>query len=154
SARPSYSLLHCGNSSTEARSLGCVYSLVDVRWVPGPCYDKEMDDKFNSLPWHYYADKNGSREITQELAKTGDVQFWVTMEYHIVHCEFTMKQLRRRYIEAAKSTPQKVVPSSTYITEEEHFDHCVEYMNPRAIIDADELITLSEVDFGTCQVPL
>lgn len=154
SAPPSHKLLHCGNSPTEARANGCVYSLVDVRWVPGQCYDKKMDDEFNSLPWHYFADKNGTREITQELAKQGDTEFWVTMEYHITHCEFTMRQLRRRYLEAARRSPQEVVASNTYMTEEEHFEHCVEYMNPRKIIEADLIVTFSKMDFGTCQVPL
>ncbi|XP_014549968.1 hypothetical protein COCVIDRAFT_117222 [Bipolaris victoriae FI3] len=144
-------VLHCGSTPDEARSLGCVYSLVDVRWVPAPCYDAEMDNEFISHGWTRWYDRNATREMTLDIAKQGETEYWVTMEYHIVHCQYTFRQLRRRYWDAARQV--RYISSSNYLTEDEHFFHCLEYMDPRIPQDPDLVITLSEVGFGTCQVP-
>ncbi|KAK2020700.1 hypothetical protein LX32DRAFT_493430, partial [Colletotrichum zoysiae] len=109
----------CGSSPQEARSRGCEFSMMDGRWLPSLCYDKALDTSWMQRGWKYYEDSNGTKELTQQLIKTGDLSnFWVTTDYHRGHCQMGMDQLANRYMEG---TP---VPS--YIVEGEHVTHCLE----------------------------
>src|SRR3982751_1680124 len=39
-------LLHCGNSTTEARALGCEFDPLTVAWIPEPCMYHQVTKEF------------------------------------------------------------------------------------------------------------
>src|ERR1700759_2793022 len=41
--------LNCGNSSSEARDLGCKFDVISFSWLPPSCYDSSLSSAFASL---------------------------------------------------------------------------------------------------------
>ncbi|KAJ9661540.1 hypothetical protein H2198_001920 [Neophaeococcomyces mojaviensis] len=72
-------LYHCGNSSSEARSLGCIFDLSLVGWVPGPCFDPILNQRFMDYGWRFFEDQNGTTEVSLDhIAKSAGTRepFW------------------------------------------------------------------------------
>jgi hypothetical protein len=139
-------ILHCGSHPQEARDRGCEYSLMDGKWVPSLCYAKDMDEEWANRGWSYFEDKNGTRRISQDIVKTGNLDYWVITEHHLGHCINGLRQLRNGYIS------RTTVPS--YILEDEHFDHCVGMIRDRSsklgMSKPDAISTNNIVDYTGC----
>ncbi|KAH3914933.1 hypothetical protein HBH56_082280 [Parastagonospora nodorum] len=148
--KPSYKTLDCGTTTNEARKRGCIYSVVDGQWLPAPCYDKEMDDEFTSVPWKYWAHMNRSVEIQAQEVKMGESGFWVDVDWHVAHCKFVMKMVRRQFQRATGS--EKDVAWNPFRTDEHHWEHCISYLNARVVLDPDLVDSLINLDFGECKV--
>jgi hypothetical protein len=86
----------CGNSTTEAISLGCVYDSLSPAWMQPHCQDAELTAEFERLgdgpngTWIYYADRNRTQELSMPevmaMADDPDARFHVSWEWHVVHC--------------------------------------------------------------------
>lgn len=59
--------LTCGNSTTEAKALGCEFDPLTVAWIPAPCINHEITQLFMAdSPWVAYSDKTSSEVINRE----------------------------------------------------------------------------------------
>ncbi|KXX81087.1 Pre-mRNA-splicing factor SLU7 [Madurella mycetomatis] len=95
----------CGNSTAEARSLGCRYDSIGAAWLPHHCIDQELMDEFEMSGdgpdgrWQYWADSNHTRlfsiEEVAELANTPGELFFTTPRWHFMHCFFYWRKQQR-----------------------------------------------------------
>ncbi|KAG6039349.1 hypothetical protein E4U41_002849 [Claviceps citrina] len=116
----------CGNSTAQARALGCKYDSLAAAWLPPHCRDDELTAEFDrSGPgkdgaWTYWRDRERTREISlAELAEMGDdrsFRFYMTGRWHVVHCIFYWRKEHR-----ARLTGRVVEPRSDG---EGHIKHC------------------------------
>jgi hypothetical protein len=110
---------HCGNTTIEARTNGCILDFIAGAWVPPACYDSELEAEFLSLSeWHWFADAAGAEELSFEFIKEtgGPNPIYVSTEYHRQHCAYTWLKLHRAVI--------LHVPIDTHIGGYLHSRHC------------------------------
>lgn len=98
---------HCGNSTAEAKVLGCEFDILSYSWTPKQCLDTETRDEFREWlhskdrlfrPWPFFADKDANDWIPNEetLSERVHPQFsWAPIEEHVGHCMFMMRRLYR-----------------------------------------------------------
>ncbi|RAQ62083.1 hypothetical protein AFCA_012967 [Aspergillus flavus] len=121
---------YCGNSTSEAISLGCKFDSLAAAWLPPYCRDDELTAEFErSGPgpngsWDYFADDYHKIPMTlEEVAALGDNQsakVMMTREWHVVHCLFYWrKQFRVRFREAQGGIVEPSFDSET------HINHCI-----------------------------
>lgn len=137
-------LLHCGNSPTEARFLGCKFQTWSYSWVPEPCFDSELNAEFvtihkkDDLP--YYADRNGTQAVDYDTVYQGEVEVlytvWVS---HFWHCAFLMRKFFR-------NKAMLTVASLDY----EHIEHCQMWLSDPFRYDFRRVNTKAELFYGTC----
>ncbi|OIW26589.1 hypothetical protein CONLIGDRAFT_683554 [Coniochaeta ligniaria NRRL 30616] len=98
--------LHCGNSSTEARSLGCVFDLLTNNWMPKYCADPTTDAEYRAWvldpsrhlgTWAFYHDDKAERQVTSEevLSDLVGSHIYTTTENHLAHCVFLARRMHR-----------------------------------------------------------
>ncbi|KAF4963708.1 hypothetical protein FSARC_8305 [Fusarium sarcochroum] len=98
--------LHCGNSSTEARALGCVFDLLTNNWMPEYCSDPYTDSEFREWvldpqrqlgPWAYFYDEKAQQKVSSEedLSKMIGKHVYTTTENHLAHCTFLARRMHR-----------------------------------------------------------
>lgn len=110
---------HCGNSSTEAKELGCVFDLSLVGYVPVPCFDADLNQRFMDWGWRFFEDQNGTREVSLErIAESAGTRepFWAQHGYHITHCELAWERMHRALRGGKRLT--------THLLNLEHTRHC------------------------------
>ncbi|KAI0153134.1 hypothetical protein GGR57DRAFT_467791 [Xylariaceae sp. FL1272] len=86
----------CGNSTTEARALGCYFDLLSTEWWPAACQDRSTSEEFENWlnspqrvrQWPYFRDREGKQPVRDidELSELAGKDIWATQEYHIGHC--------------------------------------------------------------------
>ncbi|KAG5952005.1 hypothetical protein E4U53_001819 [Claviceps sorghi] len=116
----------CGNSTAQARALGCKYDSLAAAWLPDHCRDDDLTAEFErSGPgengrWTYWRDSAHTQEISlDELAEMGDdrkFRFYMTRRWHVVHCMFYWRKEHR-----ARFNGKMVEPRSD---NEGHINHC------------------------------
>ncbi|KJZ78575.1 hypothetical protein HIM_01966 [Hirsutella minnesotensis 3608] len=116
-------LCKCGQTVAEAESLDCLYDSLATSWLPPHCRDDATTAEFDrSGPggrWAYYADENGTVELTMaDLGRLGETggAFWSSREWHVAHCAFYWLKARR-----ARETG--IVVEARFDTVE-HVRHC------------------------------
>lgn len=112
-------IYHCGNSSSEARSLGCIFDLSLVGWVPAPCFDADLNQRFMDWGWRFFEDQNGTIEVPLErIAESAGTRepFWAQHGYHITHCELAWERMHRALMGGKRLT--------THMLNLEHTRHC------------------------------
>lgn len=98
--------LHCGNSSTEARKLGCVFDLLTNNWMPEYCSDPLTDGEYREWvldsdrqlgAWAFYHDEEAQQKISseEELSNMVGHHVWTTTENHLAHCTFLARRMHR-----------------------------------------------------------
>ncbi|KAL6862013.1 hypothetical protein J3F83DRAFT_218874 [Trichoderma novae-zelandiae] len=103
---PSLSQLHCGNSSTEARAMGCVFDLLTNNWMPEYCADPVTDAEYREWvldparqlgSWAFYHDDQGQKQVASEQALSDLVgsHIYTTSENHLAHCAFLARRMHR-----------------------------------------------------------
>lgn len=110
---------HCGESATEARALGCIFDLSLVGWVPKPCFDTELNQRFMDWDWRFFEDQNGTIEVPLEriMESAGTREpFWAQHGYHITHCELAWQRMHKALRGEGRLT--------THILNMEHTKHC------------------------------
>lgn len=84
-------ILDCAHSPEEARAKGCIYDVMMQDWVPEPCYDDALTQRYLAEGnWTWYADGDGKRIISdEEMAKGEHGEAWMSSSYHQAHCIFS-----------------------------------------------------------------
>jgi hypothetical protein len=90
-------ILDCGWSTEEARAKNCVYDVMMQDWVPEPCYDAVLTEKYLTRGnWTWYADGDGKTTISDEVMQLGEHgSAWMATSYHHAHCVFSWVKLVR-----------------------------------------------------------
>lgn len=89
-------ILECGYSPEEARAAGCVYDVMMQDWVPEPCYDPVLTERYlASGNYTWYKDFEGHVMSDEEMAKGEHREAWMTGDYHKAHCIFSWEKLIR-----------------------------------------------------------
>jgi len=89
-------VLDCGHSPKEARAAGCVFDVMMQDWVPEPCYDEVLTERYlveGNYTW--YADSEGNVMSDEEMRKGEHGEAWMTGGYHKAHCIFSWEKLIR-----------------------------------------------------------
>jgi len=84
-------ILDCGGNPEEARSKGCVYDVMMQDWVPEPCYDAILSERYlKEGNWTWYADGDAKTTIPDEEMRKGEHGgAWMSSSYHQRHCVFS-----------------------------------------------------------------
>lgn len=89
-------ILECGWSFGEAREKGCVYDVMMQDWVPEPCYDPVLTEKYLAKGnYTWYSDSNGHVMSDEEMRKGEHGAAWMSARYHQEHCIFSWEKLIR-----------------------------------------------------------
>lgn len=90
-------ILDCGYSPEEARAKGCVYDVMMQDWVPEPCYDSVLTEKYLAEGnWTWYGDGDGNTTISDEQMRKGEHgAAWMSTSYHKAHCVFSWIKIIR-----------------------------------------------------------
>jgi hypothetical protein len=142
---------NCGSSSAEARRRGCIMDVISRTWHVPQCYDAELAEEFINLKdWHWYTDTSGKTELSRAEVERGDGPdpFYVTREYHLLHCQFVFRKLQRAI--------QYNTPVDSYMGNYNHTKHCSlelwdHWKTPeeRQITDSPFILI-----YPTCPVPI
>ncbi|KAK5938527.1 hypothetical protein PMZ80_009498 [Knufia obscura] len=117
---------HCGNSSTEARQLGCIFDLSLVGWVPAPCFEPALNQRFLDFGWRFFEDQNGTIEVSLDrIAESAGTRepFWAQHGYHVTHCELAWERMHMALQGGKRLT--------THALNLEHTRHCAMMMELR-----------------------
>jgi hypothetical protein len=90
-------ILDCGGNPSDARSKGCVYDVMMQDWVPVPCYDSILTEKYLAEGnWTWYGDGDGKTTIPLEEMRKGEHgSAWMATSYHKAHCVFSWLKIIR-----------------------------------------------------------
>lgn len=102
----STSELHCGNSSAEARAVGCVFDLLTNNWMPKYCSDPNTDAEYRAWvldpsrrlgAWAFYHDDRAEHQVASEeaLSELVGSHIYTTTENHLGHCAFLARRMHR-----------------------------------------------------------
>ena len=94
---PVGTIMDCGYSPSEAREKGCIYDVMMQDWVPPPCYDEVLTQKYlKEGNWTWYGAGDGSVIISDEdMAKGEHGAAWMSTSYHKAHCVFSWLKIVR-----------------------------------------------------------
>lgn len=115
-------MIACGHSVAEARTLGCKYDILLNSWVPEPCYSSNdlMEDYKDDDSWTGFRDENLTQRLTV-LEMSESPFYYTSMRDHINHCAMIwMKQFWVFF----DQTPTM----DTMISSPGHTDHCARYL--------------------------
>lgn len=80
-------LLSCGSTAAEARSLNCHYDILMNHWIPTPCLDEEFIAEYqDDGSWAAYVDANMTQKIAT-IDEMSEMEFYYTsVQDHVNHC--------------------------------------------------------------------
>ncbi len=110
---------HCGNSSAEAITQGCIFDMSVLGYVPEVCYDDELHQHFIDYGWRFFEDEEGTREVFEDrLAASAGTRepFWVQHGFHVTHCQLAWERMHRAIQRGGKLT--------THLLNFHHTHHC------------------------------
>jgi hypothetical protein len=155
---PQTKLLHCGNTTAEARSLGCIYDPLANYWVPSPCYDKEGAEEFMTLaPWRAYDTQEAKHvlsldEMSERVAQDPPRPYWTSLREHSVHCALMWQRLHRGFaIEGNK----KIL--DVHVASFEHTVHCSNSLlrlGDGIPEDMEKITVRTEAGFSKCEIEI
>jgi hypothetical protein len=83
----------CGHSPATAQASGCHFESYTATWQPATCYDYELDMQFRNIKrWKFYADINGTMEVSLTDVESSLEQVWTTWEFHLTQCAWFWKK--------------------------------------------------------------
>ena len=114
-------LLKCGQSTAEAKSLGCRYDILSNHWIPAPCMDQAAVEEYQSDgSWFGFTDENRTDMI--DIATMSEMDFYYTSERdHIVHCAMLWRKQFRAFYEER-------IYVDTLIGSFDHTMHCSQFL--------------------------
>ncbi|TID17803.1 uncharacterized protein E2P81_ATG10778 [Venturia nashicola] len=117
----------CGNSTAEARALGCHFDIITFSWLPDRCYDAELSKNFEDVEeWDYFLDHNKTQRVEKAEALTGEYDgLYVSWKYHIIHCVYMWEKMHRAVLGLGKPA------IDGYIGPLAHTRHCGEMLTMR-----------------------
>jgi hypothetical protein len=137
-------LMTCGNSPAEARSLGCKYDIFLNHWVPRPCYDDEWIAEYeDDGSWGAYANEELTHRLTVQEMEESDF-YYTSLRDHINHCaKMWNKQFWALYEE------RKAL--DTIIASPGHTEHCAQFLIDALDVNATQA-TKTYVGFAGCWI--
>ncbi|QKX63210.1 uncharacterized protein TRUGW13939_10379 [Talaromyces rugulosus] len=113
----------CGSYPSEAKSLGCVFDLMNFGWTAPECYYEGVSvPGIAEGPYKFYLDKNLTVEIPQDVALSGRVvDVYTTRHYHGEHCKWS-----QAVVALAKEDGNILIPQ--VIAQQNHTIHCQHYI--------------------------
>ncbi|OJJ42288.1 hypothetical protein ASPZODRAFT_147593 [Penicilliopsis zonata CBS 506.65] len=146
-------LLGCGNSSVEARELGCRFQTWSYSWEPPACFDEALESDFlrvreqDQLP--YYLDREGQQPVDWEVVARGDLTgvteqgfLWTVWRGHFWHCTFLLRKFFRGQAGVSRED-----------LDAEHLHHCQHWMADPFRHAWDEIIIKVPLTYdGRCDV--
>lgn len=143
--------LSCGNSTAEARALGCKFEVLAFLWVPEPCFDAEMNEAYQkAVNWHGYNDAEGKEMLDVDAMSEAvePLKYYTTGREHAVHCAYMWQKQHRGYLQGGLYLDDN---SASF----HHTRHCSEILMYTADLDPgylDKLTTETTVGFSSCLV--
>jgi hypothetical protein len=149
-----YTWTDCGNSSSEARSRGCLYNPFGRYWAPPECSFAATDkDYYAFRDRKWFLDKALTVDADASLLESGDLRIAWTKYWHDEHCVFVMRTLAM-----ALARKEKMVTGM--VADIDHVNHCARWVIMTAqnaynasFLENDHRATVSELMFQTC-VPM
>jgi hypothetical protein len=138
-------LLTCGNSTQEAKALGCKYDVLLNHWVAAPCLDEDWIAEYeDDGSWAAFADENMTQQI-KTVEEMSEREFYYTsVRDHINHCgTMWKKQFWALYREQTALDSLIASPG--------HTDHCAHYLMDIAMRNETEP-TKVEIGFAGCWI--
>ncbi|KAI1845588.1 hypothetical protein JX266_008199 [Neoarthrinium moseri] len=116
----------CGNSTAEAKELGCEYDPSLLNWVKPYCRFDDISDQFVRLPIHeLYQDEEMKQPMDLSYILSGEfAHAYDYLEHHKGHCLNAWKTLTEASLQLGP-TQQEVLVSSRALSWE-HTVHCSE----------------------------
>ncbi|KAJ5550394.1 hypothetical protein N7535_001665 [Penicillium sp. DV-2018c] len=110
----------CGNSTEEARKLGCAYDPLAGCWLHKECpndYTHEFAHFNNGKPFVYYYDEAGTRQM-KDYTEVGDNpgHYWTATREHLVHCLYLLRRGHDVHMRGDRL--------DNMLGDLEHVDHC------------------------------
>ena len=135
----------CGNSSSEAISLGCSFDIVSFAWLPARCFDQELVDRFLALHnWTWYLDTEGQQTVDLASVAAGKYdRLYVSQEYHMYHCTYTWRKMHRAILAGS------VVDG--YISDTHHTAHCEMQILDRSL-PLDAISNSIYIKYASCPI--
>lgn len=137
--------LPCGNSSAEARSLGCNFDQLTWAWMPSYC-PQYTNDRFLHAepgdPWKYF-----TNPYTKQLATAEDLeknlnnegQMWGERREHLAHCVFMFLNLAQIFETGGLHTKAQV--------DHEHMEHCGDILLEALKLDKTRYMVETKVPY-------
>ncbi|PVH75674.1 hypothetical protein DL98DRAFT_518486 [Cadophora sp. DSE1049] len=137
----------CGTTATEARALGCKFSLSAFGWVREPCFDAAIEQEYlDAVAWGFWMDQAGQHEVNSTIAGAGDDVIWTTWGQHYWHCWFVLKKV----VSGVAVDGSQVLLSSADIGPGTHAGHCVNAMLEKEKHPWDLIMDRMEPNFFSC----
>ncbi|KAH6659441.1 hypothetical protein BKA67DRAFT_529594 [Truncatella angustata] len=113
----------CGDTATEALSLGCTLDPMTWSWLSPSCprYASSEFETSEELPYKYYVDPYNlvlAEGKNWTLALDNQVRLYAERREHVTHCVYTFLSLAQIIRDGTQTHPRL----SAY----EHIQHCVE----------------------------
>ncbi|KAK3179424.1 hypothetical protein OEA41_005546 [Lepraria neglecta] len=113
--------LLCGNSTEEAKNLGCEYDILSNHWLPAPCLDQDAVHEYQSDgSWFGYADEDRTQVLSID-AMSEEPFYYTNMRDHIIHCAMLWRKQYRALYEERRGL-------DSIIVDEEHTLHCSNFL--------------------------
>ena len=137
----------CGNSSSEARALGCHFDVMSFSWLPMPCYDEQLVEDFLARKeWKYYQQpRSGGVENEvpmKDVFAANHQELYVTWEFHKAHCVYMLRKLHRAVVAGN--------PVDGYIGNYMHTKHCTELLLKEEL-KLESITTRIFVKYPSCE---
>ena len=123
---PSHIAGPCGNSSAEARAMGCSFDQLMWAWYPKYCPHYANDRFLNAepeQPWRFYTDPYAKIQATKDdwdKLLNNEIRVWGERREHLTHCVFMFLSVGQVVRDGTRYTPRQV--------DYEHLEHCAELM--------------------------
>lgn len=122
----------CGNTPRIARSRGCLFDVMSFAWLPAPCVDVEMMERYISeRTWEWYIDYDMTKKASLDMVREGEYKWmFSTQAFHIAHCLYTWEK-QKRFLFAEKREDEKWVDQGSFGPG--HTAHCIDYILKRHV---------------------
>ena len=138
----------CGNSSAEAKSLGCEFDVISFCWLPEECLDRELTEEFRQAgDWRYYTDLNKTSQISEEEFGNNEKTVFLTNELHVAHCAFDLMKFHRALANGRK------IHSEQRLSHTHHCSHAIRSSNDPYTIENSALIQFPDCGYFSTSFP-
>lgn len=151
SSSPTEYKYHCGNSTAEARALGCTFDHLSVSWLPSEC-SRDYTAEFlvsnpNGGTWKYWKDQEGTIPLTRdeiEAMTPSSSHGWSSNSEHWYHCAHLIKRMHKGLRDGK--------PLDSTARSLGHTEHCLMVMldGLGRLAEAENIETPFNMGYGRC----
>ncbi|KAJ9605618.1 hypothetical protein H2200_010275 [Cladophialophora chaetospira] len=109
----------CGNSSSEARALGCTFNQLTWVWLPPNCPMYANDQFLEAEDWVYWEDLEQTKAVGDDVwaeVLDGERMIFSEMREHATHCVY--------YFLSLSQVIRDGTPYYDKMVNYEHYEHC------------------------------